>query len=169
MEKLRPRKWEGVAQSHIPKSGLTWVFQFLAPLLLLIIITIIAVVIIIVITLACTPQRSPGTCIWTRVFHSHPSHLQPPPILTNLFAIPGTNVEVIVSEARILLAAESPALCLLCTQRQPKLAHVFQRLPPPSPPRGPTGNSAKIIISNWGFVQSSGKTSSPFRIISLCY
>lgn len=51
-------------------------------------------------------------------------------------------------------------LCLLCTQRQPKLAHVFERLLPLAPLRGPTGNSAKIIISNWGFVQSSGKTSS---------
>lgn len=71
--------------------------------------------------------------------------------------------------SRILLAAQSPALRVLCTQRQPKSAHVFQRLPPPAPLQGPKGNSAKIIISNWGFVPSAGKTSPPFRIIRPCY
>lgn len=74
---------------------------------------------------------------------------------------PRTNAEVPVPEAQ--------SLYLLCIQRQPKLAHVFQQLPPPTPLWGPTGNSAKIIISNWGFVQSAGKTSPLFRIVRLCY
>lgn len=101
----------------------------------------------------------------TRVFLSKPFLLPPPPTETNLSASPQNECGGHHPGARILL---TQLLCLLCTQRQPKLAHVFQRLPPPAPLQGPTGNSAKIIISNWDFVQSSAKTSSPFRIIRLC-
>lgn len=159
----RPRQRERVA-SHIPKPALTGtdrVFHYLVFHYL--------VVLILVLTMAsaCASQLSPRMRLWTPAFHSRPSHLRPPPTETHLFATLGKRVGVTTSGARILLAAESPALCLLYTQRRPKLAHVFQRLPPPSLPQGPTGNSAKIIISNWGFVRSSGKTSSPFRIIRL--
>lgn len=149
MEKLSPRQGEQVTQSHPPPkpelTGIAWVFHFWS----------------------CTHPSSR----WEhKIGHMSPhSHLQPPPIEANLFAIPRTNAEVTISGASILLAAASPAVCLLCTQRQPELAHVFRGSPPPPPLWGPTGNSAKIIISNWGFVQSASKTSSPFRIIRPCY